>query len=430
MTSSARGNAEVRALAELGLREVGVAAGGIHNVHRAISDRVFAGVRLGTGSGVAPIKAIHDGITDGVYQSIEIASQAASEVAGRAMPSKTSWQVPSETVRGAAAIGIINGLIGDKLDEAGSPLAADPMAIRVDGVVVSPGRDDLRRAFPEASGHLVVFLHGLVETEHAWRLGGRPTYAQRLTTDLGTTAIDIRYNTGRHISANGRALSYLLAATVRNWPVPVTDITLVGHSMGGLVARSAAYHASRTGMDWTKRTSLTVSLGTPHHGAPLEQLAHVGSSLLTRMPETAPFGRLLRRRSAGIRDLRQGSLVDQDWRGRDADSLARIAITEVPLLAETTHCFVSASVATSRRNPLGYLIGDGLVLRGSAGGQTRARRVGFEDSAGFHLHGAHHLALLNHDDVYEQLKTWVGRVPKPAADDREIPALPAALTTP
>lgn len=408
MKSDVESNAEMRALAELGLHEVGVAAGGIHKVHRAVSDRIFAGVRLGTGPAVAPIKAIHDGITDGVYQSIEIASATASEVAGKAMPSRRSWAAPSETVRGAAAIGIINGLIGDRLESAGSVLAAEPMTIRVNGRAVSPDRAQLRRAYPDATGHLVVFLHGLVETEHAWRLGGGPTYGRRLADDLGVTAIDIRYNTGRHISANGRALSYLLAATVRNWPAPVAGITLIGHSMGGLVARSATYHAARTGMDWTGLTSLTVSLGTPHHGAPLEQLAHTGSALLTRMPETAPFGRLLRRRSAGIRDLRQGSLVDQDWRGRDADSLAKVAATEVPLLAGATHCFVSASVATSRRNPLGFLIGDGLVLTPSAAGRAGARRVGFGASAGFHLGGAHHMSLLNNDDVYQQLKAWVG----------------------
>ncbi|NMO01904.1 alpha/beta fold hydrolase [Gordonia sp. TBRC 11910] len=415
MKSDVETNAEVRALTELGLREVGVAAGGIHKVHRAVSDRVFAGVRLGTGAAVTPIKAIHDGITDGVYQSIEIASAAASELAGKAMPSKRSWSAPSETVRGAAAIGIINGLIGDRLEADESPLAQDPMTIRVGGRVVSPDRTQLRRAFPAATGRIVIFLHGLVETEYSWRLGGASTYGDRLADDLGVTPIAIRYNTGRHISANGRALSYLVAATVRNWPVPVTDVTLVGHSMGGLVARSAAFHGARAGMEWTTVTSLTVSLGTPHHGAPLEQLAHVGSALLTKMPETAPFGRLLRRRSAGIRDLRHGSLVDQDWRGRDADSLAKVATTEVPLLAGATHCFVSASVATSRLNPLGYLIGDGLVLTRSASGRSGTRRVGFGDGSGFHLPGAHHMSLLNNDAVYEQLRTWVataGRLPE------------------
>lgn len=152
MKSDVEANAEVRALAELGLREVGVAAGGIHKVHRAVSDRVFAGVRLGTGPVVAPIKAIHDGITDGVYQSIEIATTAAGELAGKAMPSKKSWAAPSETVRGAAAIGIISGLIGDRLETDGSALATEPMTIRVDGRVVSPDRTQLRRAFPAASG--------------------------------------------------------------------------------------------------------------------------------------------------------------------------------------------------------------------------------------------------------------------------------------
>lgn len=426
MKSDVESNAEVRALAELGLREVGVAAGGIHKVHRAVSDRVFSGIRLGTGPAVAPVKAIHDGITDGVYQTIEIASTAASELAGKAMPSKRSWAAPSETVRGAAAIGIINGLIGDRLETAGSALAADPMTIRVNGTAVSPQAAQLRRAFPDASARIVVFLHGLVETEHAWRFGGEPTYGRRLADDLGVTAVDIRYNTGRHISANGRSLSYLLAATVRNWPVPVTDITLVGHSMGGLVARSAAHHASRAGMDWTTVTSLTVTLGTPHHGAPLEQLAHVGSEVLTRMPETAPFGRLLRRRSAGIRDLRQGSLVDQDWRGRDADALARVATAEVPLLAGATHCFVSASVAMSPRNPLGHLIGDGLVLLPSASGRSGTRRVGFGDSSGFHVAGIHHLSLLNNDDVYRQLKVWV-EASRRIVD--AVPALPAGQSS-
>lgn len=407
MTASVDRDSEVRALAELGLTEIGVATEGVRKVHRAISDRVFAGVRLGTGPLVAPVKALHDGITDGVYKAIEVSTTTAGEVAGKSMPSLKSWRPPSQTVRGAAAIGIVNGLIGDKLEAAGSALAVDPMSIRVDGAVVSPTRPALKRAFNEPSGRIVVFLHGLVETEHAWRLGGQPTYGDRLADDEGITAIGIRYNTGRHISANGRTLSYLLEATVRNWPVPVSDLVIVGHSMGGLVARSAAHHGATSGMRWTNLTSLTVSLGTPHTGAPLERAAHIGSSLLAHADETAPFGRLLRRRSAGIRDLRYGSLVDQDWRGRDDESLTAAALTEVPLLDGATHCFVSASVAKSGRNPLGYVIGDGLVLARSAAGRATGRRIGFPSGAGFHVRGAHHLSLLNHDAVYAQLRIWV-----------------------
>ncbi|MCV4600863.1 GPI inositol-deacylase, partial [Escherichia coli] len=83
--------------------------------------------------------------------------------------------------------------------------------------------------------------HGLMETEHAWRLGGRPTYGARLVDDIGATEVQIRYNTGRHISDNGATLARLLSEMVLLWPVPVTRISLVGHSMGGLVIRSACH---------------------------------------------------------------------------------------------------------------------------------------------------------------------------------------------
>ena len=97
------------------------------------------------------------------------------------------------------------------------------------------------------------------------------------------------------------------------WPVEVEEIALVGHSMGGLVARSACYHGVELGHDWVGRVRHVVSLGTPHMGAPLAQGVHYAAHALHAVPETRPFARFLRRRSAGIRDLRQGSLVDRDW---------------------------------------------------------------------------------------------------------------------
>ncbi|TWS26225.1 alpha/beta hydrolase [Tsukamurella sputi] len=410
-----RRRAEVRALAELGCTEIAGSVDGVHGVHRAISDRVFRSVRLGVGPAVAPVRALHDGITDGVYATISTVARTVGRVAavGADWPGE---RPPSETPRGAALIGVLLGLIGDDLEATGSPLAADPVTVRVDGAVVHLGdgpvpadRLDPGEVFDGATGRVVVLLHGLTETEHAWGVGGLEAedYGVRLAVDLRATPVYVRYNSGRHISENGRDLADLLEALVAAWPVPVTDLVLIGHSMGGLVARSAAHRADEAGMAWPAAVSATVSLGTPHLGAPLEQAAHYGSAALAAVPETAPFGRLLRRRSAGIRDLRAGSIVDEDWRDRDADALGAAAAAEVPLLDGAEHFFVAATFTRDARHPLGRLLGDGLVLPASAGGRGKARRIGFTDDAGMHLGGAHHFTLLQSDVVYERIRAWL-----------------------
>ena len=132
-----------------------------------------------------------------------------------------------------------------------------------------------------------------------------------------------------------------------------------------------------------RRVAHTISLGTPHNGAPLEQAVHAMSAALHLAPETRPFARFLRRRSAGIRDLRRGGSRD-------------------PLLRDLrTHCFVAATITRDARHPVGRLLGDLLVL-------SAQRRRGEEDLLA--LGGTHHLALLNHPEVPAQLKTWLSVV--------------------
>lgn len=405
--TSTQRRAEVRALGQLALNEIGNAAGGIGSIHRAISNRVFAGIGLGLGTKAEPVKVVHDAITDLVYSSIVESARAGGYVAGKTLDAPSPDNTPlSETVRGAVLIGAVQGFIGDVLEADGSALATE-MSVRVDGAVVPPTTDSLAAAFPNASSRIVVFLHGLVETENAWHFGGRTSYGERLEDDLGCSEVQVRFNTGRHISENGRSLHTLLTALCDAWPVPVTEIALVGHSMGGLVARSACQFAADEGAAWVGSVRHTVSLGTPHLGAPLEQFVHRISAALVAVPETRAVGRLLRRRSSGIRDLHQGSLVDEDWRGRDRDALRLAAYSEVPLLPDAMHCFVSGTVTTSPSNPFGRVIGDGLVLLPSASGVNRTRRIGFREEDGIHVPGAHHLALLNHDAVYDKLLTWL-----------------------
>ncbi len=385
---------DLRALSRLAFDELRGATGGIEAVHQAIAERAFPP------SGVP--KAVHDGISRAVYASVRGTAGLAALAADGALARRDDRPPLATTPRGAAALGVLNGLGGDALEREGNPLA-EPMSIRVRGRIVAPSE------IANAGPRIVIFVHGLFETELAWRYGGGRTYAQRLAAELGCTPVDVRYNTGLHVSENGASLADLLEALVREWPVAVEQIALVGHSMGGLVARSGCCHGSERGDAWVRLVRHTVTLGSPHTGAPLESAVHYASAALATVPETQPFARFLRRRSAGIRDLRQGSLVDEDWRDRDPDALRAAACREVPLIEGATHHFVSATVTRSPDHPVGRLIGDWLVLQPSASGRGR---IAFREEHGLHVGGVHHLALLNHPQVYERLREWLATAPR------------------
>jgi pimeloyl-ACP methyl ester carboxylesterase len=401
-------DSELRALTVLGFDELRQASGGIGSINRAVAGRVFRAV----GPGAALVRPVHEAVTRSVFAGLGLGTRAIGMAAAAAVGSRDAPAL-STSPRGSAVIAAVTGLRGDALEAEGSPLS-HPMAVRVDGEPVALDPDSLREAFPDAGPRLVVFVHGLMTAEFSWSLGGREPYGARLARELDCTPVYVRYNTGRHISENGRSLSELMEELVSAWPNDAEQITLVGHSMGGLVARSACCHAAEEGADWAGLVTHSVSLGSPHMGAPLEQAVHVLSAGLAALPETRPIANFLRRRSGGIRDLRQGSLVDEDWRDSDPDALRGAACAEVPLLEGATHCFVSAAITRSEGHPLGRLLGDTLVLVPSASGRSRTRRIPFEDEYGMHLGAATHFTLLNHPAVYERLRDWLAVAPAPA----------------
>jgi pimeloyl-ACP methyl ester carboxylesterase len=398
---------EVRSLARLAFQELSGAAGGLWGFHRAIATRAFRA----SGPGAIPARAMHDAIAARVYSGLGGATRligaAADGVLGRRRVE--DGRALSSSPRGALVVGAVTGLIGDALERDGSELA-QPMSVRLDGRPVEPAPESLAGAFPEATSRLVVLAHGLMESEFSWQLGAGPdgdTYGRRLRRELDFTPIELRYNTGRHISESGLDLADLLEQLVACWPVEVDQIALVGHSMGGLVSRSACHQAVERGDAWVSRVRHVISVGSPHMGAPLAQGVHWASAALYALPETRSLAAFLRRRSAGIRDLRQGSLVDADWRDRDPDALRAEACQEVPLLEGATHCFVAATITENPRHPIARLIGDYLVLESSASGRGRSRRIPFEADRGLIVGGTHHVALLNHPAVYAKLRDWL-----------------------
>ena len=388
-----RTSGELAALTRLTLDELGGAVAGIGRVHRAVADRAFGA----SGPGARPARVIHDGVARHVYGGLRLGVSALGRVAATAVGPRAPISVVPQ---GAALLAALDGLIGDVLENERRELAP-PMSIRAGGHPVAPADVPMSVG---ATPRVAVFLHGLMETEFSW---GPDPYGERLRRDLDFTPVHVRYNTGRRISLNGGALDELLDELVAAWPVPIERIALIGHSMGGLVARSAAHQGALREAAWVGHVSHVVSLGTPHMGAPLEQSVHYLSAALSVLPETRPLGAFLRRRSGGIRDLRQGSLVDADWRDCEPDALRARACEEVPLLDGATHCFVSATVTRDPRHPLGRLLGDCLVLVPSASGRSRTRRIGFRDEDGLHIGGANHFALLRHPRVYAQLRSWL-----------------------
>ena len=411
---------EVRALSALGFEELRRFPGAIADMHLGIAQRAFAGV----GPAARAVQVIHDAISSRAYATIGAGVSGIGKAVDEAMQSRGIGQdlSLSTTPEGSFGIAVLNGLIGDRLQREGSALH-QPTSVRVHGQPIEPAEPSLREAFPHATPRLAVFLHGLTGDEFCWSWGQNPVsnpdarqaYGTRLASDLGYTPVYLRYNSGLHISENGRSVAELLEALVREWPVEVAQIALVGHSMGGLVARSAAHQASEDDRAWVHRVRHVVSLGTPHLGAPLERGAHWAAVTLQKLPETRMLSSFLKKRSAGIRDLRHGSLVDEDWRDRDPEVLRGAACREVPLLGGATHYFVSASVTRDPGHPLGRMLGDILVLVGSASGQSRTRRIPFREEHGHHVGGTHHLALLNHPEVYERLQEWLATAPEATA---------------
>jgi pimeloyl-ACP methyl ester carboxylesterase len=311
-------------------------------------------------------------------------------------------------------VAALNAAFGDRLCDAHSALAI-PMAPRANGRDVRIGRDTLEAAYPGATPKLALFIHGLGETENSWKRhadehyqDATVTYGSQLARGAGYTPLYLRYNTGLHVSDNGKRLADLLTSIVTAWPTSVEEIAIVAHSMGGLVARSACHYGERTQEPWIPAVRHVFYLGTPHLGAPLERLTCYWTWALSKTELTRPMAALINRRSAGIKDLRFGYVVDDDWSDCDPDACLKSHRHNLPLLSTANHYSISATITTGQRHPLGWIFGDLLVSSASATGRhPRNRHIPFEIDHCYHLGHSHHFDLLNHPAVYDTLNAWL-----------------------
>ncbi|NVB43377.1 alpha/beta hydrolase [Pseudenhygromyxa sp. WMMC2535] len=279
----------------------------------------------------------------------------------------------------------LNGVLGDYLAETQNPLAIEM---------------SLRAAVLEAKGRILLMVPGLCMSESQW-LRKDHDHGEALAEVLDASRVDLRYNSGLHVSSNGRELSERLERLVDGWPVPVEAITIVAHSMGGLVSRSACWVGEQTGARWPGLLDKLVFLGTPHHGAPLERAGNWFEVIVGELPYAAPMARLGRIRSAGVTDLRYGNVLDEHWRG--VDRFARGPDRRAPLpLPVGPSCYALAGSGV-----LGE--GDGLVSVASALGRhdepTLCLEFAEQHTATFP--GVGHMELLADPRVYAQMVNWL-----------------------
>ncbi|TAM09017.1 MAG: alpha/beta hydrolase [Nevskiaceae bacterium] len=314
-----------------------------------------------------------------------------------------------------AWVAVANGVVGDHLQATGNPLA-QPMQWKVGDSPVGLNNEAETRAsiakvlsaLPASRrGRLLVLMHGLCMNEREWRQRDGYDFGADLAARLDAIPVYLRYNSGLHVSTNGRQVAAQLQLLLDAWPAPVESLHILGFSMGGLVARSAYRYAHIDSREWPARLQTMIFVGTPHNGAPLERGGNWFQTSAGWVPYTAPLARLGMLRSAGITDLRYGNLLDEDW--SDGDRFARNDDSRqpVPLPAGVRCLAVAATLGACRGDAKDRALGDGLVPVASALGEPASLGYGLQiagnDQAVFCRTG--HLGLIARHDV----APWVGR---------------------
>ena len=369
-------------------------------LHQAIANIPFAvmkplpGINLGSES----TRVLHDGIANGIYQAVRVSAGALFKAADTLLRQSARSATPALPAPQPAnfTVSAVNGFVGDYMAR-----TRNPHAIRLgfyrqgQRLVLKPGALDL----PQATGKIAVFIHGLCGSEETWNLyrEEQAPYHERLAADLGYTGLHVRYNTGLHISHNGLSLARQLSKLLAAYPVPVTEINFIGHSMGGLVARSACARGQERGDAWTKRVKHVICLGSPHRGSPLEKFVHRATQVMEHLPLARPLANLLNSRARGISDLRYGFTSDSDWRGRDPLTQYDGYLAPIARLPQARYHFIGATLSGSADSAWSQKVGDGLVHVPS----STAKELADADTAV--LFNTHHMRLLNHPGIYQQL---------------------------
>jgi len=303
-------------------------------------------------------------------------------------------------------LSVLNGVIGDYLEEKENPLKID-MQFRYESKAIQIDSESLKETYPKINGKILLMIHGSCMSDIQWNHKNH-NHGEALSEELDKTPIYLNYNSGKHISTNGKDLNKNLQKLVKNWPVPVEEIVIIAHSMGGLLTRSALYYADQNNNKWRKHLKRVVFLGTPHHGSHLERIGNYMDLLLESVPYLKPFARLGKIRSAGVTDLRYGNLVDEDWQHsgrfeRKGDQRKHIQLPNKIKFFAVAATIGKETAGSTRK------FGDNLVEVKSALGQHKktAKNLNFKEENTWIVYENNHLELLSNPKILDKLKTWL-----------------------
>jgi pimeloyl-ACP methyl ester carboxylesterase len=354
-----------------------------------------------------PIQHLVTSIAGITYKSIKLSTQFIGSGLDKALGHlalvfgeiKTSNE--REAIRSA-----LNGVVGDYLEEKENPLKIT-MQFRHQAKPLSLDSKSIEQAYPNINGKILLMVHGACMNDIQWTRKGH-NHGEALAKELDKTHICLYYNSGLHISTNGQNLDELLENLVLHWPVPIEELVIVAHSMGGLVSRSALHYGQQKQKTWTKYLKKIVFLGTPHHGASLERAGNYLDAILEYIPYTKPFARLGKIRSAGVTDLRYGNLVDEDWQSYDRFEMQADQRQYIPL-PEQIACYCIAADSGNEIDTSTRLSGDGLVDVKSALGQHKdsAKTLHFNKENTWIVCESNHLDLLSSPKIYTKIKEWL-----------------------
>lgn len=385
--------------------------------------------RLGLGLSSESVRAVNQGVRTIAHAGLGRADSAPgnssvpAETRSMPAPMRSDQQKNPRFIEDTL-LGVVNGIVGDHVRTRDNDLDLG-MTLRLDDRYFTA--EDANEVLDGvATPKVALFVHGLAATETCWVMGaerawGAPDqhFGIRLREDLGYTPIFVRYNSGLHISENGRALAAMMERLYENYPGRLERLAIIGHSLGGLVARSATHYASLGSGGrpaWLDALKHVITVGTPHFGSPLAQAGHTLTAAMGAIetPATQVIASVSRLRSAAIKDLKEGYLVDEDWQTHDPDAWLSAARSDIGFLTGVTYVFIGASVSANPESPLGHLVGDVLVrLSSSTHAHVDHRRASFAIERPV-LGGLNHLQIQNDPQVYEQIRLHLARPPSDA----------------
>jgi pimeloyl-ACP methyl ester carboxylesterase len=379
---------DIRAAAQLATQATVSVTSIVEGVHQSVLSTI--GLK-GTGP-----EGKTSGLTGLIYRSIggvtQLVGKSVDVAVGTLQPLIDALEAKSQTTstpQREATLAALNGVMGDRLFAAGNSFAT-PMSIFFEGSAID-------WQAPPASlvkaRKILLFVHGLCMNDQQW------SHGERLKRELGYTCLYLRYNTGLTIAENGHNLSAQLALLIQHWPSLIEELSIICHSMGGLVTRSAIHAAQQKSGAWLTVVKKVVFLGSPHCGAPLEQAGNWVDLLLGASPYTKPFVMLTKLRSAGITDLRYGEILDSRQR----------EFVPLPDRAGIEFYAVAATIAKKRSALSERLIGDGLVPVNSALGKREDSNesLGFGNNSTEIFYEMNHMQLLHSEVVTNQLVKWL-----------------------